>query len=171
MKLITNFENNTIPENYGKHAAEEYKLGGIPVTSFPFAVEEVPAEAKYLHILLIDYDAIPVIGFPFVHWTVANVPADQTVFPENYSRDDSAKTQGLNSYASMFMKDWAPNQDEVKNVYVGPGAPDKDHDYEMFVYATSEKLNLEEGFHYNDMRKALEGKVIAEVKEYLIGKA
>ncbi len=171
MKIITNFENNTIPKQYGKHADEENKLGGIPVTSFPFSVEEVPAEAKYLHILLIDYDAIPVIGFPFIHWTVANIDANQTSFPENWSRDESTKTQGINSYASILMKDWAPNQDEVKNIYVGPGAPDKDHDYELIVYATEEKLNLEEGFLYNDMRKALDGKYIAKSKQYLIGKA
>ncbi len=170
MKIITNFENNQIPLQSSKYADEANKLGGVPVRSYPFSIEEVPAEAKYLHVALVDHDAVPVIGFSFIHWTVANIPADQTVFPENWSRDDSAKTQGLNSYSSILMKDWAPHQDEVKNNYVGNGNPDGDHDYEMVIYATSEKLNLEEGFLYNSMRKELEGKIIAKAKTFLIGK-
>lgn len=173
MKIKTNFEQNIIPEQYGKHASDEYKLAGIPVTSFPFSVEDVPAEAKFLHIVLIDYDSIPVAGFPFIHWTVANIPADQTVFPENYSRDGSPKIQGVNSYSS-FLLNGTPieaKDEAIKTVYVGPGAPDKDHDYELFVYATTEEVNVEQGFPYNELRKQLSGKYIAKAHKYLIGKA
>lgn len=171
MKIKVNFENNIVPDAYSKHAGPEGKIGTSSIISFPFEVTEVPDEAKYLHIVFIDYDAIPVAGFPFIHWTVANVPAEFTSFPENYSRDESfTKLQGLNSHSSKLLQQMNPDSVKVMNNYVGPGAPNMDHDYDFIVYATKEPLNIEEGFFYNDMRKELKGKYIAKEAISFIGR-
>ena len=45
----------------------------------------IPKEARYLSRELIDYDTIPLIGFPFIHWLAANVPVTNEI-PEDFSR-------------------------------------------------------------------------------------
>jgi len=40
-----------------------------------------------------DYDAIPVCGFSWIHWTIANIDPKRNELPENASRTDIALVQ------------------------------------------------------------------------------
>ncbi|WP_252904380.1 hypothetical protein [Secundilactobacillus silagei] len=47
-------------------------------------------------ISLIDYDAVPRTGFPFIHWLAANIPVSQEIsadFSRRY-KDHKAKIPG-----------------------------------------------------------------------------
>ena len=72
MKINTNFNNNIIP--YDAAGAQPVDLiNNNPIKSFPFNVVDLPPGTQYIAWTLIDYDAVPVCGFPWIHWVVANV--------------------------------------------------------------------------------------------------
>ena len=72
MKISADF--TVIPDDFAKAAAPEYFNGGVPVVSFPFYIDDVNPEARYLHWEFVDPDSIPVCGFEWIHWSVANLP-------------------------------------------------------------------------------------------------
>jgi Phospholipid-binding protein len=37
-------------------------------------LQDIPAQTAALAVSLIDYDAVPRTGFPFIHWLAANIP-------------------------------------------------------------------------------------------------
>jgi len=161
MKIVTNFENGYMPDKYSKYTDETGKYKNQPMVSFPFSITEIPENVKYFAFSLIDHDAIPVCGFSWIHWLVANVPASMTEIPENYSRNDElVKIQGTNSFASSLAG--GETDKKIINRYIGPEPPDKDHDYTLTVYAVSDKLNLEEGFTYNQLHKEIQRKLISQ---------
>ena len=47
MKISADF--TVIPDDFAKAAAPEYFNGGVPVVSFPFYIDDVNPEARYLH--------------------------------------------------------------------------------------------------------------------------
>lgn len=47
MKISADF--TVIPDDFAKAAAPEYFNGGVPVVSFPFYIDDVDPEARYLH--------------------------------------------------------------------------------------------------------------------------
>lgn len=153
----------TIPDNFAKAAPEENKINGVPVVSFPFYVDKLPDFVHYLHWRFVDDDAIPVCGFQWIHWVVANVPVEALMFDFNDSRalqipQDFSRTmptmipevvQGRNSQASRFVGCTDP---AITMRYNGPQLPDKDHDYMLEVFGTQKPLpNLKEGFYLNEM--------------------
>ncbi|OFI50060.1 phosphatidylethanolamine-binding protein [Floricoccus tropicus] len=166
MKIKTNF-NDVIPEKYSKGAKGSDLLLGKTIRSFPFEILDLPEGTKSIAFTLIDYDAVPVCGFPWIHWLVTNVPKSQTEIPDNFSRTSDNKIEGKNSNVSRFLPE---DLSAVENNYVGPYPPDKDHIYTLTVYALSEDLNLENGFYLNDFLKATEGKIIEETSHELIGR-
>lgn len=168
MKIKTNFTSNIIPSTYGKGASAENLYKEQPVNSFPFSIEKIPKNARYIAFTLIDHDAVPVCGFSWIHWLVAEIPVigDTLSISENFSKDSSAKIQGTNSFASFFVGEDDP---QITQAYVGPTPPDKDHDYTLTVYALSDKLNLKQGFYLNELYKAMDGKLIQKIKFNLVG--
>ena len=60
MKISADF--TVIPDDFAKAAAPEYFNGGVPVVSFPFYIDDVDPEARYLHWEFVDPDSIPVRG-------------------------------------------------------------------------------------------------------------
>ena len=165
MKVSADF--TTIPDAYAKHAPEGNLTGGVPVVSFPFYISDIAPQARYVHWEFVDDDAIPVSGFQWIHWSVANLPLDALMYdfndshalqiPEDFSRQLPAlipeAVQGRNSAASPMVgvKDPA-----VSQRYNGPQPPDKQHDYMLAVYATSRPLQgLCEGFWLNELRNGL----------------
>lgn len=161
MKIITDFKNGYMPDRYSKYANDTERYKNQPMISFPFSILEIPEGARYFAFSLIDHDSVPLIGFSWIHWLVANVPASLTEIPEDYSRnDESAKIQGANSYISPL----AGKETDKKIItrYMGPTPPDKDHDYTLTVYALNSKLNLEEGFTYNQLYKEIQGKILSQ---------
>ena len=133
-------------------AAPEYFNGGVPVVSFPFYIGDVNPEARYLHWEFVDPDSIPVCGFEWIHWSVANLPIDALMYdfndshalaiPPDFSRQLPAMipetVQGRNSSASKFLG--RSTDPAVIMRYNGPQPPDKDHEYYLQVWATKKPL-------------------------------
>lgn len=177
MKIRTQFE--IMPDLYAKAAPTQAKTLGVPVISFPFTVEfavnqiakQSSARVRYLHWAFTDPDSIPVCGFEWIHWTVANVPvsalavsgdnAQSKVYeiPEDFTHyidsEDalSGVVQGKTSQASRFVGGTDP---AITMHYNGPQPPDVDHEYWLRVWATSEPLTqLHTGFWFNELTRAL----------------
>ncbi len=164
MNIVTNFE--SIPDLYSKRAPAENKIDNIPTTSFPFVIENVPADARYFHWAMTDDDAIEVCGFQWIHWSVANVSIKELnndngsiVIPENFSQVApemmSEVVQGKTSQASPWVDLTNPL---VCERYNGPQPPNADHWYHLRVWATREPLErLKQGFWldhlYAELRK------------------
>ena len=170
MKISADF--TVVPDDFAKAAAQQYRVDGVPVTSFPFYIDGVDPQARYLHWAFTDPDSIPVCGFEWIHWTVANLPIDALMFdfndsyalaiPPDFSRQMPAMIpealQGRNSSASQFVgRDGNP---AVTMRYNGPQPPDKDHDYCLHVWATTQPVpGLNQGFWLNELMHGLREKV------------
>ncbi|MEX2803911.1 YbhB/YbcL family Raf kinase inhibitor-like protein [Streptococcus sp. H31] len=165
MKIVTEFDKQVLPDRYSKQT-DELVLGNA-IVSFPFELTEVPKEAKTLAWTFVDYDSIPVCGFAYIHWCVANLPADKTRIEADFSRLNRQHVRGKNSLVSKFL---STDFSTIENGYIGPYPPDKDHLYTLTVYALDSALNLEQGFFMNELLHALEGHVLAETKLNLIGR-
>ncbi|MCJ1993499.1 YbhB/YbcL family Raf kinase inhibitor-like protein [Lactococcus piscium] len=160
IKVIT--DNMYIPKKFSKYADDADKYKGQPIVSFPFAVKGLPSGTKFLAFSLLDHDAVPVCGFSWIHWLVANVKVsgDEIEIPENFSKTSSAIVQGTNSFDSIFVGE---TDTQITQRYVGPTPPDKAHRYTLTVFALSDKLGLQEGFYFNAFRDAMHDKIIDEV--------
>ncbi|GHU45133.1 hypothetical protein FACS1894111_13280 [Clostridia bacterium] len=54
--------------------------------------------------------------------------------------------------------------------YIGPTPPKRDHKYTLALYALDcDTLNLREGFYLNELHDAMEGHILSEVSEKLLG--
>ncbi|MFC4760439.1 YbhB/YbcL family Raf kinase inhibitor-like protein [Fructobacillus durionis] len=156
-----------LPDKYGKFAPEAFRDSGIPVCSFPFKVDKLPEGTKDLAITLIDYDAVPVCGFPFIHWLATGF-GPVTAVEEDSSRADKDLIQGENSFGSKFYPDYGVN---ITQHYGGPMPPNCDHDYTLTVFALDEKLDLSNGFYLNELMKAMKGHVLAEDSTEILAKS
>lgn len=165
MKLSCTFENNILPDAYAKKATVQVK--GNAVISFPFTIEDVPEKTKSFAWTFVDYDSIPVCGFAYIHWVVANVRAGVTDIPEDFSRVDTKHTRGKNSLVSKFLNE---DYSDINDGYMGPYPPDKDHIYTLTVYALDCDLPLSDGFYMNDLLHTMEGHVLAKETLELVGK-
>lgn len=170
MRISVELENGLLPDRFGKYAAEEYQLEGHPVRSFPIAIEDVPPEAKSLALTFLDWDAIPVGGFCWIHWIACNFPPDTRSIPENASATGAVPcVQGSNSDFSPFGGGHV-NPDVIHR-YVGPQPPDKTHEYTLTVYALDRELDFAEGYYLNEFRRAIRGHVLAEASVELPSRA
>ena len=165
MKISADF--TVVPDDFAKAAAPECKTSGVPVVSFPFYVDEVNPEARYLHWEFVDPDSIPVCGFEWIHWSVANLPIDALMFdfndshalsiPPDFSRQLPSMipeaVQGRTSQASH----WVGGSDVAVTMrYNGPQPPDRDHEYYLQAWATKDPLpGLHQGFWLNELLHAL----------------
>lgn len=165
MKITVPFEERIIPKRYSKYTDELAQ--GNAIVSFPFSIEEAPAGTKTFAWSLVDYDSIPVCGFAYIHWVVADVPAAKTKIEADFSRIDSQHLHGKNSLVSKFL---ATDFSAIENNYIGPYPPDQDHTYTLTVYALDKELDLADGFYMNNLLHQLEGHVLAKAKLDLIGK-
>lgn len=168
MKIKVKTQNNYLSDKYTKYASEELKRSGIPYVSFPIEFEDIPSETKSLALTFIDYDAVPVCGFPWIHWIVANIPGNITELSENASeKKEFAIVQGQNSFASPLGGQKDP---KIVHQYGGPTPPDKDHDYTLTVYALDKNLNVSNGFYLNELLKEIDGHVLAEKSITVVGR-
>lgn len=167
MKIKTNF--TTIPREFSKGAAEKDVILGNPVRSFPFRIEEIPENTKAIAFSLIDYDAVPVCSFPWIHWLIADFETsdDHIEIPENASVElQDSLIQGKNSFSTPLLEQ---DFSEIETLYVGPTPPDKDHRYTLTVYALSQKLNFENGLFLNDLLFNMQPYLLDSTSVELIG--
>ena len=142
----TGIFNGKILDKYGKRGSQQ--KFGMPTLSLPLKIEDSPKGTASYAIIFDDPDSVPVCGYSWIHWLVANL--QKTELKENESETCFDFVQGKNSWND--------------NSYGGPGPPDKPHSYRLRIYALSSKLDLRGDFSLSQLEKALEGKVL-EVSE------
>ncbi len=147
--------NGLIDEKYGKHG-KHFNEHGMATYSLPFKIENAPKETVSFAIMYEDKDAVPVCGFSWIHWTVANLTRTEVL--ENESQTATDFIQGCNSYISL---QGGKQSIELASFYGGMAPPNEPHVYEMHVYALDCMLDLKNGFYMNEMYKKMEGHVLA----------
>jgi len=149
--------NGVIDDRFGIRSEEV--IQGVPQRSLPYEWEGAPEGTKSYAIVFLDYDNIPDEGFCWIHWLAADIPADRSFLEENASRTDPSLIQGVNSWAVPY----GPYADVDRDLtlhYGGP-APERTHEYETRIYALDTVLGMKQGFYYNELRRAMEGHVLA----------
>ncbi len=140
-----------ILDKYGKFAEGKDKTDGIPTRSPPISWSELPEGTESLAIVMIDHDTVPLVGFAWTHWLAANISPKLNGLPENASREMRDFVQGENSLGREDVSD------DLARHYAGPQPPDKDHAYEITVYALDSALKLRPGFKLEELMKAMWG--------------
>lgn len=156
-------DNGYLPMIYTSLANERYD--DQPITSFPIELRDIPNGTISLAVSLIDYDAVSLTGFPFIHWIATNIPV-MTKIPVDFSRNFNGP-QGQNSWVSRF---YGLEDDYFTAHYAGPNPPDRAHRYTLTIYALSQNLKLDSGFFYNDFREKLTGNVLAKEEIEILAK-
>lgn len=155
-------KNNYLPDKYTQNANTEDKYKDNPIVSFPIEIQNIPKGTKSLALTFIDFDAVSVCGFPWIHWIACNIPPYTKLIPENISKNNELGIiQGSNSYSSFFVGETDTN---ITIGYVGPTPPDKDHNYDLVVYALDKDLKLDKGYFLNDFYKEIKGHILGEAK-------
>ena len=169
MRIKIETEHGYLPKKYSKYADERYKFKDNPIVSFPITLEEVTNGTKSFALTVIDFDAIPVCGFPWIHWLVCDIPGTTTDIPENVSANNTLNiVQGKNSFSSNFV---GGNDPQIICRYVGPTPPDKDHKYTVDVYALDcDTLYLSDGFYLNELYDRMENHILAKASKAIIAK-
>ncbi|MGV3009910.1 YbhB/YbcL family Raf kinase inhibitor-like protein [Streptococcus thoraltensis] len=166
MKINHYFENNTLPDLYSKYT--DKPVDGFSATSFPFEIIDLPENTVSLAWTFTDIDAIPVCGFEYIHWVVANASPEKTKIAEDFASQDKEHLKGSNSLTSKFMdKDFG----DLSKTYIGPCPPDKDHLYTLTAYALDKELDLKEGFFLNELRHAMNGHILAQASHDFVGRS
>lgn len=147
-----------LADRFGKYAPANALVAGHPVRSFPITITALPTGTQALALTLIDYDATPVSGFPWIHWLATNLPALKQI-PENVSRQpgDLPLIQGRNSNAGSLVN----GDPAIITGYVGPQPPDQVHAYTLTVYALDQPLALPAGYWLNEFYRAMQGHLLA----------
>lgn len=151
------FVDGRIEKKYGKYSGNMEK--DIPQGSFPFSWKGAPEGTKSFAVVFIDYDNIIGEGTIWIHWLVANIPAEYDSLEEDASRKDENIVQGKHSWA-LDQEIGIEDQDPLGYYYGGPAPEDRPHEYELQLFALSEELDLENGYYYNEFLKAIRGKVL-----------
>ena len=136
--------NGKILDVYGKRGRD--LRFGMPTRSLPIKILDAPKSAKSFAIIFDDPDSVPVCGYVWIHWLVANL--HKTELADDDSVNSFDFLQGLNSWND--------------NSYGGPCPPDRPHNYRLRAYTLKDDLNLNGGFRLEDLEREMEGKILAE---------
>jgi len=128
-----------IPEEYGYEAEN---------VNPPLTVEDVPADAVSLALVVDDPDAREPAGKVWDHWVVWNVDPEIDVIPRDWDAADAV--EGQNDYGERG--------------YGGPNPPDREHTYRFRCYALADDLDLASGSSKDDLETAMEGSRLAEAE-------
>ncbi len=143
-----------IDDKYGKYS--KHIRHGVPTFSLPLEIHGAPSGTVTFALVLEDKDAIPVCGFSWIHWVVANLT--RTSLAENESATATDFVQGTTSFHGKL-----GNLDRLSaSCYGGMGPPDAPHMYELHVFALDCRLDLKKGFYMNELYKAMNGHILAQ---------
>ena len=161
MKIYTNsIKNGYLEDRFGHRGTQFYK-DKKPNRSFHLGWKDLPKDTKSLALIFIDHDAIPVCGFSWIHWTVANIDPTLGELAENASVEQKL-LEGVTSWNSGILpEEWKLDREDATG-YGGCAPPDKEHRYTIDVYALDNKLNLVRGFYKNELLKAMDKRVLAQ---------
>ena len=160
MRIFVGLDNGLLPDRFGKHAPEAYQLDGHPVRSFPIEIADVPEGARTLALTFLDYDAVPVGGFCWIHWLACDIAPDTTLVPRTPAPRASWLAYRLEQ--RLVASGRQPYRPADHPSLRGPYPPDKTHDYTLTVYALDCELGLSEGYFLNEFRRAVRGHVLDE---------
>lgn len=158
MKLFSkNIINCVLDSKYGGYTSKVNLVNNLPLNNFHLSWEIESPKSKYLHFIFVDYDAVPVCGKPWLHWLVANIDLSKT---KEINEGESLKNKNIIQGINSLFPDY-PKKESIG--YFGPLPPDKDHTYTLHAYTTDTKLDLQNGFFYNQFYKEIKEKNIFEV--------
>lgn len=175
MQIKVPFTDHILPDDYGDNIPVTQKIHGINQLSFPFQVTDIPDKTLVLAGTLIDYDTIPFVGFPWLHWVFSDIEVHDKIvdIPRNASIQDNFP-QGINSLRSPFQRirkpDWPllAGHGDLETHYAGPRPKSGIHTYRLTIYALSKKTNLTNGFTQADLMNQLDDKLLATTGYNLI---
>ncbi|MGG5342868.1 YbhB/YbcL family Raf kinase inhibitor-like protein [Enterococcus sp. AZ192] len=131
--------------------------GDMPTYSIPFKIEDAPEDTVSFAAILYDVDAFAVTnGFPWIHWTIANLTKKEV--KENESIDAVDFVQGVNSWHSQFV---GGKEKKLTSMYGGMTPPDQDHVYTLTVFALDALLDIENGFMLNEWNHKIKEHILA----------
>ena len=139
-------------DRYGAKGTEF--VGDMPSHSIPFRIRDAPKGTVCFAVVFEDFDAVPVCGFDWIHWTVADLTSEEV--PEGESGKGTL-IEGCNSWHGIG----GDLTREQASAYGGMAPPDKEHEYTLTVYALDCKTGLGKGFYLNELRRAMKGHVLA----------
>lgn len=140
--------NGVILDKYGKRGSE--KRFGMPTRSLPIKIEDEPKGTKSFAVIFDDPDSVPVCGFVWIHWLVANLHRRELKDDDSINAYDYL--QGINGWND--------------NSYGGPCPPDRPHLYRIRVFALSSDLALKGGFDIDDLERKMQGKVLESAEMF-----
>ncbi len=147
-------EDGFLGAKYSNGASDEDRIIVVPYVNFPFQIEQLQKEYKYLSWNFIDYNYAKEGGTVWVHWLVANYETDQGLeIPEKLVDSGRKYVGGTNSFISKPAS--LKNQKLIQN-YGGPMAPNGDNYYTFYVYAHNQPLDVRQGFYISDLEFALD---------------
>lgn len=153
-----NIINGYLEDRFGKHetqilTSKEYN------PSFHLAWSDLPKDTESMALIFLDYDAIPVCGFPWIHWTIANIDPTFFELPENASVEMNL-LEGVNScYSGLLHEKHKLNKEDATG-FCGCAPPDQAHRYTIYMYALNKNLHLSRGFYANELLKAMDGCIL-----------
>jgi len=146
-----------IQDRFGKRGTQ-FAKSGMATYSLPVEISQAPAGTVSYALFLEDKDAVPVCGFSWIHWTVADLT--RTKLEENESIHAKDFVQGTNSLSGKL-----GNLSRMEAAcYDGMSPPDGPHLYELHAYALDTLLTLQPGFYMNELFHAMQGHVLAEAQ-------
>ena len=151
------FEHNgMIPKKFTCDGSTELTAGGGNINP-ELLIQNVPAEAKSLALILDDPDAP---GGTFTHWTVWNIAA---------SREASLAPEGRDPFVVIKEGSKPPGSVEGKTDfgrvgYGGPCPPSGTHRYFFKLYALDTLLNLPQGAPRRELEAAMEQHILAHTE-------
>lgn len=154
MKLTSSaLHNGTFDDIYG-HRGHRDNPGKMVTYSVPLVISDAPEKTVSYALFLEDKDSVPVCGFAWIHWLIADLT--RTELKPNESLTATDYVQGTNSWSGKL-----GNLDRLAaSYYGGMSPPDRPHQYEIHVFALDTRLNLKRGFYLNELFKAMEGHIL-----------
>jgi hypothetical protein len=150
-----------IDPQYGKYG-QKSSVTNRSNRSFPLKLEDAPKETISFAIIMEDKDAIPTSGYSCIHWTIANLTRTELSANESLTANDFV--QGVNSLCGKIA--CLEHKDAIG--YLGPGAPERPHVYEVHVFALNTILDLKPGFYMNELWWQMQGHILDQYT--LVGK-
>jgi len=157
-----NIKNNFLADPFGHRGTEFIKTK--PCRSFHLAWEGAPEKTQSLALIFLDYEAIPVCGFPWIHWTVGNIQPGKNGCGELHENISIEKNllEGVTSWNSKLLPKERYLDKEDATGYGGSAPPDKAHLYTIDLYALDKTLDLKRGFFMNELITQMKNHILAQ---------
>jgi Raf kinase inhibitor-like YbhB/YbcL family protein len=136
----------------GEMIPEKYSCEGENVSP-ALSWDEPPIGTQSFTLFFDDPDAVEVVGYTWVHWTIFNLPAEVRALPEAIPAEEQLPVGGLHGENS-----W-------KRVgYGGPCPPSGTHLYSFRLYALDTMLDVEAGATFDEIQTAMQGHILAQAE-------